>query len=517
MNVQSVPALMLQGTGSDVGKSLLVAGLCRAFARRGLRVRPFKPQNMSNNAAVTDDGGEIGRAQALQARAAGVPTTVHMNPVLLKPQSDIGAQVVVQGKVVTSAKARDYYRLKRDLLPKVIESFEHMARDADLVLVEGAGSPAEVNLRASDIANMGFAEAAKVPVILVGDIDRGGVIASIVGTHALLSEDDSKWLRGYVINKFRGDVSLFSSATDIIEQTCGLKSYGIATYWQGAHKLPAEDGVALEKAGEYQRRTIDADGADICQRVTRIAVPHLPRIANFDDLDPLAAEDDVALLVIKPGQVIPGDCDLVLLPGSKSTMADLRFLKSQGWDIDILAHHRRGGAVMGICGGYQMLGRMVHDPDGVEGDPGSEAGLGLLDVETVMAGDKTLRKTTGKTICISGSDGLITAETAVTGYEIHMGQTNGPDRSRGWLCFDGLDTPDGATSVDGRVLGCYLHGLFGSDDFRHRFLAALGGDDRQRASNFEAGVDAALDELADHLETCLDLDGLLELAKSRGK
>ncbi|HAY48841.1 MAG TPA: cobyric acid synthase CobQ, partial [Thalassospira sp.] len=379
MNAQSVPALMLQGTGSDVGKSMLVAGLCRAFARRGLRVRPFKPQNMSNNAAVTDDGGEIGRAQALQARAAGVPTTVHMNPVLLKPQSDIGAQVVVQGKVLTSAKARDYYRLKRDLLPRVIQSFEIMANDADLVLVEGAGSPAEVNLRASDIANMGFAEAAGVPVILVGDIDRGGVIASIVGTHALLSDSDREWLRGYVINKFRGDVSLFASATDIIEQTCGLKSYGIATYWPGAHKLPAEDGVALEKAGIYQRKQDGVSGP-----VIRIAVPHLPRIANFDDLDPLAAEADVELLVIKPGQVIPADCDLVLLPGSKSTMADLRFLKEQGWDIDILAHHRRGGAVIGICGGYQMLGRMVHDPNGVEGEPGSETGLGLLDVETVM-------------------------------------------------------------------------------------------------------------------------------------
>jgi adenosylcobyric acid synthase len=505
MSAQSVPALMLQGTGSDVGKSLLVAGLCRAYARRGLRVRPFKPQNMSNNAAVTDDGGEIGRAQALQARAAGVPTTVHMNPVLLKPQSDIGAQVVVQGKVLTSARARDYYRLKRDLLPKVIESFEIMAVDADLVLVEGAGSPAEVNLRASDIANMGFAEAARVPVILVGDIDRGGVIASIVGTHALLSDDDRRWLKGYVINKFRGDVSLFEPATDIIEDTCGLKSYGIATYWPGAYKLPAEDGVALEKAGKYHRRAGDADGD-----VLRIAVPHLPRIANFDDLDPLAAEADVELLVIKPGQVIPGDCDLVLLPGSKSTMADLRFLKEQGWDIDILAHHRQGGHVIGICGGYQMLGRMVHDPDGVEGEPGSEVGLGLLDVETVMAGDKTLRKTTGRT---AGDDAAFGSGIGVDGYEIHMGQTDGPDRVRSWLDLNGM--ADGAISSDGRVLGCYLHGLFASDDFRHAFLARLRSGATHHRTQFEAGVDAALDELADHLEACLDLDAMLELAKSR--
>lgn len=510
MKTQAVPALMLQGTGSDVGKSLLVAGLCRAFSRRGLRVRPFKPQNMSNNAAVTDDGGEIGRAQALQARAAGVQTSVHMNPVLLKPQSDIGAQVVVQGKVLTSAKARDYYRLKRDLLPKVIESFEIMASDADLVLVEGAGSPAEVNLRASDIANMGFAEAAKVPVILVGDIDRGGVIASIVGTHALLSDGDRTWLKGYVINKFRGDVSLFESAIDIIEKQCDLKSYGIATYWPSAHKLPAEDGVALEKAGKYQRS--DQDGA--CASI-RIAVPHLPRIANFDDLDPLAAEDDVELLVIKPGQVIPVDCDLVLLPGSKSTMADLRFLKEQGWDIDILAHHRRGGRVMGICGGYQMLGRMVHDPDGVEGEPGSEAGLGLLEVETVMAGDKHLSKIDGVTIN-SGGDGSapLAAGIPVTGYEIHMGRTDGPDRARSWLDLGG--SADGAISSDGLAMGCYLHGLFGSDAFRHAFLATITAMDRKGNSRFEAGVDAALDELADHLEACLDLDGMFELAKSRG-
>ncbi len=527
MNTQSVPALMLQGTGSDVGKSLLVAGLCRAFTRRGLRVRPFKPQNMSNNAAVTDDGGEIGRAQALQARAAGVQTTVHMNPVLLKPQSDIGAQVVVQGKVLTSAKARDYYRLKRDLLPKVIESFEIMARDADLVLVEGAGSPAEVNLRAADIANMGFAEAAKVPVILVGDIDRGGVIASIVGTYALLSDADRHWLKGYVINKFRGDVSLFEPATDIIADQCGLKSYGIATYWHGAHKLPAEDGVALENAGKYQRDAdLDADG----WAPLRIAVLHLPRIANFDDLDPLAAEYDVELLIIKPGQVIPAGCDLVLLPGSKSTLADLRFLKDQGWDIDILAHHRRGGHVIGICGGYQMLGKMVHDPDGIEGTPGSEAGLGLLDVETVMAGDKTLRKTGGLTCGLQNGDtGPIAADIAVSGYEIHMGQTDGPDRARSWLALDGISggssddrtdgsgvNNDGAISADGRVLGCYLHGLFGSDDFRHAFLAMISARDVNRGTHFEAGIDAALDELADHLESCLDLDGMLELAKTRG-
>ena len=502
MSARPVPALMLQGTGSDVGKSLLVAGLCRAFARRGLRVRPFKPQNMSNNAAVTDDGGEIGRAQALQARACGVPTSVHMNPVLLKPQSDIGAQVVVQGKVLTSAKARDYYRLKRDLLPRVTESFDLMAQDADLVLVEGAGSPAEVNLRAADIANMGFAEAAKIPVVLVGDIDRGGVIASIVGTHALLSEGDRHWLRGYIINKFRGDVSLFEPALKIIRDQTGLESYGIATYWHGANRLPAEDGVALEKAGRYVR-------AGKGGKLIRIAVPHLPRIANFDDLDPLAAEPDVELLIIKPGEVIPADIDLVLLPGSKSTTSDLRFLTEQGWDIDILAHYRRGGHVIGICGGYQILGRMVHDPDGIEGAAGSEAGLGLLDVETVMGGDKTLRQTAGLAELGGGA-----ANIPVSGYEIHMGETAGPDRDRSWLCLEG-GIMDGAQSADGRVAGCYLHGLFGSDAFRSAYLAGLAGRVRDGSTDFEAGIEAALDELADHVEACLDLDGLLALARSR--
>ncbi|WP_258548958.1 cobyric acid synthase [Thalassospira profundimaris] len=526
----STPALMLQGTGSDVGKSLLVAGLCRAFARRGLRVRPFKPQNMSNNAAVTADGGEIGRAQALQARAAGVETTVHMNPVLLKPQSEIGAQVVVQGQVLTSAKARDYYRLKRDLLPRVIESFDIIAADADLVIVEGAGSPAEVNLRAADIANMGFAEATQMPVVLVGDIDRGGVIASIVGTHNLLSESDRQWLKGYVINKFRGDVSLFESALEIIEDHTGLKSFGIATFWPDAAKLPPEDGVALGQAERYRkslRRPVTGrnagDTGDVggskregltAQPLLRVAVPHYPQIANFDDLDPLLAEPGIDLMLVKPGEVIPAGCDLVVLPGSKSTLADLRFLKAQGWDSDIIAHWRNGGHVMGICGGYQMLGTRICDPDGVEGEPGEEAGLGLLDVQTVMEGRKTLRQSqarvVGHALC-PVADG-----TALTGYEIHMGHTTGPDRKAGWVAIPGNDEADGAIGGQGRVMGCYLHGLFASDDFRRAYLAAIGGQgtwDQNVA--FEAGIETILDGLAYHLEQCLDLDALWELAKTR--
>lgn len=577
--VKTTPALMLQGTGSDVGKSLLVAGLCRAFARRGLRVRPFKPQNMSNNAAVTADGGEIGRAQALQARACGAEASVHMNPVLLKPQSDIGAQVVVQGQVLTNALARDYYRLKRDLLPRVIESFDIVASDADLVIVEGAGSPAEVNLRAADIANMGFAEATKMPVVLVGDIDRGGVIASIVGTHVLLSDSDRQWLRGYIINKFRGDVSLFEPALDIIFDRTGLKSFGIATFWPGAAKLPPEDGVALGQVERYRRslrmsesaiqnhkndgvadrkRDVDTQrhdephppinaGADVDAATTaaektggraaaggvailpngrvpvvRVAVPHYPQIANFDDLDPLLAEPGIDLVLVKPGEVMPVDCDLVVLPGSKSTLADLRFLKAQGWDIDIKAHWRNGGHVMGICGGYQMLGTMVCDPDGVEGAPGDEAGLGLLNVETVMAGRKTLR--TGHAVVVGNGRCPVPDGTVLRGYEIHMGQTIGPDRRFGWVATAGkagLDTAavndaDGAIGGEGRVMGCYLHGIFASDDFRRAYLAALTGQDVWgQTIAFEAEIDATLDGLADHLEKCLDLDALWALAQTR--
>ncbi|OKH87234.1 cobalamin biosynthesis protein CobQ [Thalassospira sp. TSL5-1] len=513
---------MLQGTGSDVGKSLLVAGLCRAFARRGLRVRPFKPQNMSNNAAVTADGGEIGRAQALQARAAGVETTVHMNPVLLKPQSEIGAQVVVQGQVLISARARDYYRLKRDLLPRVIESFNIIAADADLVIVEGAGSPAEVNLRAADIANMGFAEATRMPVVLVGDIDRGGVIASIVGTHNLLSESDRHWLKGYVINKFRGDVSLFDSALEIIEDHTGLKSFGIATFWPDAAKLPPEDGVALGQAGRYRKSlqtqiAVGPEGASAAASqapLLRVAVPHYPQIANFDDLDPLLAEPGIDLMLVKPGEVIPAGCDLVLLPGSKSTLADLRFLKAQGWDSDIIAHWRNGGHVMGICGGYQMLGTRICDPDGVEGEPGEEAGLGLLDVQTVIAGRKTLRQSQARVL---GHALCPVAEgTALTGYEIHMGHTTGPDRKAGWVATVGHEGADGAIGGQGRVMGCYLHGLFTSDDFRRAYLAAIAGQGTwDQNTAFEAGIDTTLDGLATHLEQCLDLDALWELAKTR--
>src|SRR5579862_8961940 len=417
------PALMLQGTGSDVGKSLLTAGLARAFARRGLGVRPFKPQNMSNNAAVTADGGEIGRAQALQARAAGVPPSVDMNPVLLKPQAERVAQVIVGGRVHATVSAQEYHFMKPGLMPRVLESFERLASDCDLVLVEGAGSAAEVNLRAFDIANMGFALAAKVPVALVGDIDRGGVIAQLVGTHALLAPEERALFKGYIINKFRGDLGLFADALDILRARLGVRCFGIVPWFEKARGLPAEDSMALRSM------TVPARPGTVT-----IAVPMLPHIANFDDLDPLRAEQAVTLDLVAPGRPLPL-CDLILLPGSKATLADLAALHAEGWDIDLKAHVRRGGRVLGICAGYQMLGRVIRDRDGIEGAPGEAEGLGLLDVETEMTGEKLLLAAEG----IETMSGM-----PVKGYEMHMGRTGGPDTDRPMLKLGGR--ADGALS-----------------------------------------------------------------------
>ena len=485
-----IPAIMIQGTGSDVGKSLLVAGLCRAFTRRGLAVRPFKPQNMSNNAAVTADGGEIGRAQALQARACGVAPTTDMNPVLLKPQSEIGAQVVVQGKILGNARARDYQAMKADLLPKVLESFRRLGQQADLIVVEGAGSPAEVNLRAGDIANMGFAEAADLPVVLVADIDRGGVIATLVGSHAVLAPAEARRVAGYVVNKFRGDVSLFDEGLAIITARTGWPSLGVLPFFPDARKLPAEDAVALSRAEAAEGRAI------------KVAVPQLARIANFDDLDPLIAEPDVAVDFVEAGRALPGDADLVILPGSKATLADLAFLREQGWDIDLAAHLRRGGRVLGICGGYQMLGRTLADPDGIEGSAGETApGLGLLAVDTVLTGDKALKAVHGT---------HLESATPVHGYEMHVGVTEGPGLTRPLLDLDGRW--EGALSEDGQVAGCYLHGLFAADGFRTAFLGGL----KARATSglaYDAQVEAVLDRLAAHLEAHLDLDRVLAIAQ----
>jgi adenosylcobyric acid synthase len=478
--------LMIQGAGSNVGKSLLVAGLARAAVRRGISVAPFKPQNMSNNAAVTVDGGEIGRAQALQALAARRDPVVDMNPVLLKPETEIGAQVIVQGKRLTTVKARAYAALKPQLMPAVLESFARLKATADLVLIEGAGSPAEINLRQGDIANMGFAERADVPVVLVGDIDRGGVIAQIVGTQAVLDAPDARRIAGFIINKFRGDPTLFDDGYRAIESRTGWRGFGVLPFFPKAADLPAEDALDLRER---------SSGSGIV-----IAWLALSRIANFDDLDPLQQEPGISLHMVRPGQPIPGNADLVIIPGTKSTRGDLAFLKAQGWDIDIAAHVRRGGRVLGICGGYQMLGRSISDPDGIEGAAGTSPGLGLLDVETVMTADKRLSRVEARHV--------VTA-LPLDGYEIHIGRTHGADCARAFATIDGK--PDGATSPDGRIIGTYLHGMFSDDAFRAAFISALGGTPSPLA--YRDTVDHTLDLLAEHLEAHLDVAGLLALAR----
>jgi adenosylcobyric acid synthase len=480
---------MFQGTGSDVGKSLIVAGLARALTLRGLAVRPFKPQNMSNNAAVTCDGGEIGRAQALQARAARTPASVHMNPVLLKPQSEIGAQIVVRGRVYGSAKAAAYQRIKRELLPVVLESYRQLRSAADIVLVEGAGSAAEINLRANDIANMGFAEAADLPVVLIGDIDRGGVIASLVGTKHVINAPDAARICGFIVNKFRGDPALFAQGMTSIAQATGWSPLGLVPFFPEARLLPAEDALALEQNGAAKPQT----------RV-RIAVPILPHIANFDDLDPLEAEPAVDLIRLRPGTPLPGDADLVILPGSKATIADLAALRAGGFDIDIAAHRRRGGLVLGLCGGYQMLGRTIADPQGIEGPAAKVAGLGLLEVETVLSDGKRLEPIRGQT----------TGGAPFTGYEMHMGVTAGLDCARPFARLDN-GAPEGAISADGRVLGTYIHGLFADDGQRAAWLNRLSAG--PSAIAYDDLIERTLDRLAAHLAAHLDLDRLLSLAR----
>ncbi|MEM9579597.1 MAG: cobyric acid synthase [Pseudomonadota bacterium] len=475
-------AIMIQGAGSNVGKSMLVAGLARAAQRRGLAVAPFKPQNMSNNAAVTVDGGEIGRAQALQALACRRAAHTDMNPVLLKPESDTGAQIVVQGQRWDTLRARDYGKIKHKLMPKVLESFRRLASGVDLVLIEGAGSPAEINLRRGDIANMGFADAAGVPVVLTGDIDRGGVIAQLVGTQAILPMADKRLIKAFMINKFRGDVRLFDGGLRAVEDHTGWPSLGVVPWFADAWRLPAEDvmDIRSHKGGAF-----------------KVAVPRLSRIMNFDDLDPLSAEPGVSVEIIEQGRPLPGDADLVLIPGSKATIADLAYFRAQGWDVDLQGHVRRGGRVLGICAGYQMLGRTVSDPEGIEGAPVTVEGLGLLDVETVMSPRKTLALTDAVHLQ-SGA--------ALTGYEIHLGVTTGAGRDRPWLTVAGV--PEGASSPDGRIQGTYLHGLFTSDTFRTAYL----GDAAAGGLRYSDGVDQTLDALADHMEAHVNVDLLLELA-----
>lgn len=480
--------LMLQGTGSNVGKSILTAAFCRLARRRGLSVAPFKPQNMSNNAAACADGGEIGRAQALQARAAGVEPCVDHNPVLLKPETDRAAQLVVQGRAVGRETARDYMSRRNRLMPCILESFGRLCDNHDLVLVEGAGSPAETNLRARDIANMGFARHVGAPVILIGDIDRGGVIAAIIGTQSVLAPEDAKMIRGVLINKFRGDPDLFDDGVRAIETQTAWPCFGVVPWIQEAAALPAEDAVSIEGA-------VPSDG-----RALTMVAPMLSRIANFDDADPFRLEPCVRFQWIAPGAPIPRTADIVILFGTKSTRGDLDFLRMQGWDHDIIAHARTGGRVLGICGGYQMLGRTVRDPKGVDGPAGEAPGLGLLNVETRMKGPKTVRPTRGR---------CAVSNAPFTGYEIHMGTTEGPDTNRPML--HAANGPDGARSADGRIEGTYVHGAFASDDIRTAWL------NRVRAGSgssfaYEAAVESAIDSLADQVARAVDLDRIFAVA-----
>ena len=481
-------ALMVQGCTSDAGKTTLVAGLCRMLARRGVRVAPFKPQNMALNSAVTADGGEIGRAQALQALAAGVAPTVDMNPVLLKPSSDTGAQVIVHGRARHQMNARDYHQYKAIAYEAVRESWQRLRAGFDVVLVEGAGSPAEINLRERDIANMGFALPHQVPVLLVADIDRGGVFAHLTGTLACLAPEEQALVRGFVINRFRGDVSLLMPGVDWLTDRTARPTFGVLPYLHGLH-LDAEDAIQAEQVAA-------AAGPRL-----RVAVPVWPRISNHTDVDVLRAHPQVDLVFVGPGQPLP-PADLVLLPGSKAVQDDLRFARQQGWDQALARHLRYGGKVLGLCGGLQMLGRALHDPLRIEGG-GSSAGLGWLDLDTTLGAEKQLRQVRGRLAAHLGG-------AAVQGYEIHAGVSEGPALARPALWLDGPDgpRPDGACSADGQVLGSYVHGLLDTPEALQGLLrwAGLAG---AQALDLAALREASLDRLADTCEQHLDVAAVL--------
>ncbi len=482
-----MPGLMVQGTTSDAGKSTLVTGLCRALVRRGLRVAPFKPQNMALNSAVTADGGEIGRAQAVQARACGLEPRVDMNPILLKPTSVTGSQVIVHGRAVADMDARAYHAAKPRFLPVALESYRRLEAEFDLVLVEGAGSPAEINLRDNDLANMGFARAADLPVILVGDIERGGVFAQLHGTLALLEADDRARVRGLVVNRFRGDPALLEPGLRWLEARDGVPVLGVLPFLPDLH-LEAEDSLALERP--------QGRGAGLS-----VVVPRLPRLANHTDLDPLRLHPRVDLTLAEPGRPLP-PADLVILPGSKNVRADLAFLRTQGWDRDLARHLRHGGRVLGICGGLQMLGRRIDDPLGVEGPPGSAEGLGWLDLETTLARDKTLRRVAGH-LCLPG-------EAPLRGYEIHAGVSRGVALAQPAAILDGR--PDGARSPDGQILATYCHGLFDHPQALAALLA-WAGLDAPEPVDVEALRETAIERLADAVERHLDWERLAPLAR----
>ena len=469
---------MVQGTTSDAGKSALVTGLCRALLRRGWRVAPFKPQNMALNSAVTADGGEIGRAQALQADACRLPPHTDMNPVLLKPNTDTGAQVIVHGKAIGEMDARSYHQHKLQLLNTVLASHTRLAAQYQAVVVEGAGSPAEINLREHDLANMGFAEAVDCPVLLVADIDRGGVFAHLVGTLELLSPSEQARVKGFVINRFRGDIGLLQPGLDWLQQRTGKPVLGVLPYLHGLH-LEAEDGL--------DRLRYEAQD----ETQLKVVVPLLPRISNHTDFDALRLHPNVSLQFVATGEPIP-PADLIILPGSKSVRPDLAWLRANGWETAILRHLRYGGRLIGICGGFQMLGRKLHDPLGLEGEAGSSEGLGLLEMETELKPDKQLRRVQGK---------LALADAAVTGYEIHMGVSAGPALLRPAVHLTG--GTDGAMTADGQIFGTYLHGLFDSGEacaalLRWAGLAAPAYQDYGRLR--EEGIDRMADAVEQHLD-----------------
>lgn len=474
---------MIQGTTSDAGKSTLVAGLGRALYRRGLRVAPFKPQNMALNSAVTCDGGEIGRAQAVQARACGLQPHTDMNPVLLKPNSDTGAQVIIHGRALTEMDARAYHDYKQIAMAAVLDSYQRLREQYDVVLVEGAGSPAEINLRDRDIANMGFAEAVDCPVVLIADIDRGGVFAHLVGTLALLSQSEQHRTRGFVINRFRGDLGLLQPGLDWLTDYTRKPVYGVLPYLHDLH-IEAEDAINTAS----QPSSIDA---------LKVVVPVFSRISNHTDFDALRLHPQVDLQFAGPGQPLPA-ADLVILPGSKSVRSDLQFMRNQGWDQALQKHLRYGGKVIGICGGFQMLGQAIHDPNGIESAAGSSAGLGLLDFETTLAPEKQLHNVHGH---------LLLDQAAVSGYEIHAGVSSGRALEQPAVILD--NRHDGAMSSDGQVLGTYLHGLFDHSDARDALLRWAGLEQAQ-SFDYQARLEADLDRLADTLEASLDLDALLD-------
>jgi adenosylcobyric acid synthase len=481
--------MMVQGCTSDAGKTTLVAALCRILTRRGVRVAPFKPQNMALNSAVTEDGGEIGRAQALQALAAGLPPRVDFNPVLLKPTSDCRAQVIIHGHAIDTLDARDYHAYKTIAMGAVMASWQRLCAEFDCVLIEGAGSPAEINLRDRDIANMGFAEAADVPVILIADIDRGGVFAHLVGTLDLLSASEQARVKGFVINRFRGDISLLHSGLEWLEARTGKPVIGVLPYLQGL-MLDAEDAIATSSVDK------------LAAKLNVVAIVY-PRCSNHNDLDPLRLHPEVDFRWIGPGDALP-PCDLVILPGSKAVQADLAWLRQQGHEAALKRHLRYGGKLIGICGGYQMLGRLLHDPAGIEGAAGSVVGLGLIDCETVIATEKQLRNVRG-TLALPELDGKAAT---VEGYEIHMGVTSGPALAVPSAYLDGQ--PDGVISGDGAILASYCHGLFDHPEALTAVLAWAGAKDMATV-NFRARRAADLERLADAVESALNLE-LLGLA-----